>query len=290
PSSDPYVQAGLGLSALDSSASHTLGHYWQIITEVLIVIGLGFVIWNRRAQKMSTVLLAFSLASFAVLLVVLAVPVIGSAVNSYRAYSVALLFLAPCCIFGVEAIVDSASKWLRADKDTTFKLGSAVLIGVLAPYFLFQSGFIFELAEHPSNYDLLSWQDQSQRVLKYSDKETWSYMVGEPIPNESVYASKWLSGSKGPFPVYVDGLRRPDVIGYGLISPDSIRVLTAWDINHHIKRAYIYLGAADVQRNSNNVLISPQDASVQRQNSTIPALSSANRIYSSGLAEVYYST
>ena len=53
-------------------------------------------------------------------------------------------------MLGVEGIFDFASRWLRADKDTVVKLGSAVLLGVLIPYFLFQCGFIFELTEHPS--------------------------------------------------------------------------------------------------------------------------------------------
>jgi len=288
PSSDVFVQAGLGLGTSGLSVAHVLGRYWQVITEILITIGLGFVICGRKSQRMSTTFLIFSLASFFVLLIVIGVPSLGGAVNSYRVYAFVLLFLAPCCIFGVGAIVEIASRWLRADKNTAFKLGSAVLIVVLVPYFLFQSGFIFELTEHPANYDLLSWQTQSQRVLTYSDNQSWSYMAASPIPNEDVYASKWLSATMGPFPIYTDDSRRPEPIGYGLISPNSIVEFATWNVNDSLHLAYTYLGAANVQQNSIE-LKSPQGAITEQPLSTVPELTSANRIYSNGLAEVYYS-
>ena len=56
------------------SLALALNHYWQVLTEVLITLGLGFVLWRRKTQKMTTALFLLSLASFAVLLVVVGVP------------------------------------------------------------------------------------------------------------------------------------------------------------------------------------------------------------------------
>ena len=75
-----------------------------------------------------------------------------------------------------------------------------------------------------------------------------------------------------------------EVIGYGLISPNSVALLGASNVNQSLKNAYIYLGAVNVQQGT--LFISGQE----RQISTVPALTSANRIYSNGLAEVYYNT
>jgi uncharacterized membrane protein len=271
-----------------SSLALTLAHYWQVLTEVLMTLGLGFVIWRRKTQKMTTALLLLSLASFAVLLVVVGLPSLGGAINSYRAYSLALLFLAPCCVLGVGAIFDSASSWFHADKDTVAKLESAVLLGVLIPYFLFQCGFFYELIGRPSNYDFLPSQNQN-RVLEYSDRASWSYAAASPIPAEDVYACKWLSSSMGRSPVYADDLRSPELIGYGLISPNSIILLGSSNVNQSVKNAYIYLGAANVQQGT-IIIYPPHGASQERQISTVPALTTANRIYSNGLAEVYYHT
>ncbi len=281
-SSDPYVQAGLGGGVGGLPLAHVLGRVWQIATEVLIIVGFGFVIWRRETHKMSSALFLLSLASFAVLLVVVGFPSLGTAVNSYRAYSVALLFLAPYCVIGVQVISAFASIWLRADKGTVFKLQSAALIGVLIPYFLFQCGFFYELTEHQSNYAFLPSQSQNQLVLNYSDNASWSYAAAAPIPAESVYASKWLCSTMGRSPVYVDGYRSAELIGYGHISPNSVIGPTIYNVNLPLKNTYIYLAGANVQQGT--LLVTTEE----RQISTIPALTTANRIYSNGLAQVYY--
>jgi uncharacterized membrane protein len=264
-----------------------LSHYWQTAIEVLITIGLGFVIWRRKTPKMTNTLFWLSLASYAMLLVVIFLPELGGAINSYRAYSLALLFLAPCCVLGVEAIFDTASRWLHADKVTVFKLEYVVLLVVFISYFLFQCGFVNELVEHQSNYDFLPSQNQNQRVLNYSDNTTWSYAAAAPIPIESIDASKWLSSSMGRSPVYADTYRHAEVVGYGLISPNSISVLTSSNINKSAHNAYTYLGPVNVQQGT--FLLNTPQGSQQRQISILPALTTGNRIYSNGLAEIYYS-
>lgn len=268
------------------SFTHMLGHYWQVVTEILITIGLGFVIWRRKTKKMTTELLILSVASFAILLVNSGQPTL--AITSYRAYSIALLFLAPCCVIGVEAIFDFSSSRLRADKDAVVKLKSAALIGVLIPYFLFQCGFIFELTEHPSNYALLPSQNQNQRVAYY-DNTSWSYAAAGLTPTESVYASKWLSSSMGRSPVFVDLYRQAEVIGYGKISPNSIIVLGSSNLNQSAKNAYTYLGPAQVQQGTIKIMTSQSDSQTL-QISILPALTIGSQIYSNGLAKVYYNT
>jgi uncharacterized membrane protein len=280
--------AVLGGATPGLSLTHMLSHYWQLVTEILISIGLGFVIWRRKTQKMTSALFLLSLASYAVLLVVVVVPSLGGAISSYRVYSIALLFLAPCFVFGVEAIFDFASSRLRADKDTVSKLESAVLIGVLIPYFLFQCGFIFELTEHQSNYAFLPSQHQNQQV-EYYDNTSWSYAAASEIPTESVYASKWLSSSMGRSPIFADVYRSAEIVGDGLISPNSITVLGSWNVNQSAKNAYTYLGPANVQQGTIRLMTSERDSQTL-QISILPVLTTGSRIYNNGLVEVYYHT
>jgi uncharacterized membrane protein len=257
-----------------------------VAIEILITIGLGFVIWRRKTQKMTTTLLLLSLASYAVLLVIMVLPSLGNAIIPYRAFSIALLFLAPCCVFGVAAIFNFASGRLHADKSTVSKLESAAMIGVLIPYFLFQGGFIFELTEHPSNYALLPSQNQNQRV-EYFDNTSWSYAASSQVPIESVYASKWLSSFMGRSPVFGDIYRSPEVIGTGLISPDLVTVLGSLNVNQSAKNAYTYLGPANVQQGTVKIRTSQFDSQTLPI-SILPALTTGSRIYNNGLVEVYY--
>ena len=168
----PGVTAGLGGSAATATLIGALWHYWQLITEAFILAGLVSVIWRRKTPKMSPQFLLFSLASFFLLLVVVVLPSVGGAINGWRSYSIALLFLAPYCIFGLEDAVETVSGWLGANRRLILKLTSVALIVVFVPYFLFNYGFVAEIAEHPANYASLPSQNPNGRgvvVLRHSD-------------------------------------------------------------------------------------------------------------------------
>ena len=187
-----------------------------------------------------------------------------------------------------ERILSRSSFWLHADKDTVTKLEAAALIGVFVPYFLLQCGFIVELTENPSNYAFIPSPNQNQRALNYCDTVAWSSAVVAPISVESVHASQWLSRSMGRSPVYADLIRASELVGYGHISPNSIGIFQANNINRSVNSAYIYLGDANVE--SHSITLKDVQPIGVIPVSTVPALTGADRIYSNGLAEVYFHT
>ena len=278
---NPAVASSLTLSPAALSLIGSLLHYWQTITEVFILIGLVSVIWRRKTPKMSPQFLIFSLVSLLLLLVVLALPSLGSALNSWRSYSIALFFLAPCCILGVEVAVETVSGWLGANRGLVLKLTSAALIVFLVPYFLLNYGFINEVVQNPANYAFLPTQNLSGRGVDYSDNASWSYMIEAPVPTESVYASAWISGSAGHSPIYADWIRAPEMAAYGNVSPDSVIVFSNLSAQHLLSNAYVYLGPANVQHQS--IALPTGELNI----SSVPALAAANRVYNSGLVQVY---
>jgi uncharacterized membrane protein len=284
-STNPSVQAALTVSTAGLSLINSLQHYWQAITEVLILTGLVSVIWRRKTPKMSPQFFMFSLASLSLLLVIIALPSLGGVINSWRVYSIALLFLAPCYIFGIEVVVETISGWLGANRSLVLKLTSVALIVLLVPYFLLNYGFISEIAEHPTNYAFLPTQNLSGRGVEYSDNATWSYMIEGPVPTESVYAGTWISGATGQSPVYADWLTAPELAGYGNVSPNSIIVFSNATLQYISSNEYIYLGPANVQQQSIGVLSGPSTNEINI--SSVPALAAASRVYDSGLVEVY---
>jgi uncharacterized membrane protein len=283
--SDPYVVAGLGGRTVGLSLIHALGRYWQIVTEVLIMVGLASVIWQRKTSKMTLQFLVFSLASLFLLLLVVALPALGGAINSWRSYSFALFFLAPCCMLGVEFVVEAISGWLGANRRRVIQLTSAALIVLIVPYFLFSYGFIYEIAEHPANYAFLPTQNLNGRGVEYSDNATWSYLISGPVPAESIYASTWLSGSIGQSSVYADWIRAPELAAYGNISPDSVTRFSNWTAQHILSNSYIYFGPANVQRQS--IAIQVNRTNEELKISSVPEVAAASRVYDSGLVEVY---
>jgi len=283
--SDPRVAGAVGGGISSLPLTHALAYYWFIATEVLIAVGLVFMTWRRKELKTNTSFLLFSLAGFFILLCAIPLPSLAVAVTPERAFGLVLLFLAPCCVLAVQGIADVTSNRLRVNKDAALKLRHIALICVLVPYFLFNYGFIWEITEHPSNYAFFPSQTQHDRVLEYSDyaNQSWSYVVLGPVPIEGVYASRWLSNSMGQSPIYIDATHS-DVIAYGHISPDSIIKITPWALNKSLGTAYVYLGAANVQRGTVNLGMGGEESRI----SSFRALSNGNRVYSNGLAEVNY--
>ena len=285
---DAYVTTGLGGGISGLSFTHALARYWGVAVEGLLVVGLLLMIWCRKTLKINSQFLLLALSSLFLLLVLVASPAVGSIILGWRGFALALLFLAPCGIFAVEAIVDRGSSWIHANEDLAVKLKGAALIVVIVPFFLFNYNFIFEIAEHPSNFAFIPAQGQNGHVLEYSDNESWSYLVVSPVPDQSVYAAKWISGSMGPSPIYADSLRITDLIAYGHVSPDSAQLLSSSDLNHSLPaNSYVYFGAANVQQDS--LALKDANGNIFFQNiSTSPTLTAGNKIYSNGLAEFYY--
>jgi uncharacterized membrane protein len=279
---EPHAAALLGGAA--PTFLHTLFRYWLIATEVLIAIGLTLLIRRRRDMQIKAEFLWLLLATFSLVLVAIALPALAGSINANRLYGLTLLFLAPCCVFGIEAIVDTVSKWTRVNKDKVVKLKYAALLGVLIPYFLFNYGFIFEITEHPSSYAFLPSQAQAERVPEYSlTQQDWSYLVPTPMAPQNEYASTWLSGAMNQWPVYADVNSLPALTDAHV---GSATVFTPWILSHPLTSAYVFLGAANVQQG--NIIVAASSQADVQQISTYSTLTVGNKVYSNGLAEVYY--
>lgn len=286
---DPYVAAGLNLNVVSESFTQQLAHDWQILTEVLIVIGLAFVTWqHRKTSKMSSQLLLLSLASFVILLFIIALPSLSARFNTVRSYAFALLFLAPCCVFGAEAIVDFISTRLHVKVDTALKLTSAALIVVFVSFFLFSTGSISEIAERPSNYASLSSPNNIDQHILYPRNQTWSYVVSTSTPSEDVYGSKWLGDVKDRSLVYSDVYSKSELSSYGNMSPDSVPLFWPVSFNQPIHHAYVYFGFTN--QYGDLAILTNAGAIEKVRTASVRALTTgaADRIYSNGLTEAYY--
>lgn len=128
---------------------HNLGRYAYYVTEAFIIIGfLGLLLKKRRSFLNDD----FNLLVFCNMLLLSAciiVPNFAGTFNITRFYHVTLFFLAPCCVLGGIDIL----KLLSRKKVKEKYLGLIVVLVVLIPFFLFQTGFIYEVAKE-QNFSL----------------------------------------------------------------------------------------------------------------------------------------
>ncbi|MCP4608622.1 MAG: DUF2206 domain-containing protein [Planctomycetes bacterium] len=275
---DPDVQTALGAGIFDVAFWHTVGRIWQYVTQILITIGLTLSLLKWRESKFDREYLTLSTISMVILLVCIVVPYISSSLNMNRIYHLMLIFLSPFCIIGAEAII----RRYRSVFETSFlgydNVKYSFLLLILIPYFLFHTGFIFEITENSSNLSF----DGNQ---KQTDNPTaWTYLAPMAVPQTDVVACRWMGDViSTDKPVYADKNRGPQVQAY-------VPMWDPWSLRPDATPGqYIFLGkwnlwegkyiSADAEAVLSANEISLDDIS--------PPLNARNRLYNNGGSVIY---
>jgi uncharacterized membrane protein len=299
PNADPTVGL-LGTGTPAATIMHLLARYWQFATEALMAVGLIVLIRHRKTSGIDDSFFLLSLGAVFVAFVTLFVPVLGVAVGTQRDYVFVLVFLAPYCIFGAEYMVNSASRLLGAKKNSIGKLRYLVLMGIVLPYFLFNTGAIFEVTQNPSTlltYSLSEVKNSSMNVSLTTGALRWSYLEEGSVPNNDLSAVKWLSSvMENGSHVFGDPITTPSLVGYGLISPGNVLFYSNEPLTASIHNVYFFFGSENV-RQGTVVTITYQTGAngntvrevTTEQISSLPVIGAANKIYDNGGPAVYYS-
>ncbi|MDD4877342.1 MAG: DUF2206 domain-containing protein, partial [Dehalococcoidales bacterium] len=130
------IKTAVGFDFADASVAGKFFRIIQYITQLLIVIGSIWLVFNYKKYKFTAEFFAGIIASFVLLLCCVFVPGFSLIINATRFYQLALFFIAPVFIISFDAI--PKRQWL--------------LPSVMIVYFIFTSGLIFEFMK----YDNLS--------------------------------------------------------------------------------------------------------------------------------------
>lgn len=249
---DPDSSRGLYLLLRDRpSVLATIYKYFHIGIQFLISLGLLMSLFNYRRGKFESKYLFFSLYFFMLNLAAIAVSYLA-VMNPSRLYHLSLFFLAPFSVFGAVIIYKLAiSKilkmpWTYEHKKKSLRIFSIILIF----YFLFNVGFIFEIANESFTSISIS-QDNFKNLGSDDDISTFYYNY---MPEQDIFSAEWLSNrilDKDEAIVYATlghGQGKASLISYGMIPPNRLRML-----NDNTKTmeegAYIYLHYVNVIEN-----------------------------------------
>jgi uncharacterized membrane protein len=105
------VKSALGLDLLQYSWSGIAFRVVQLLTQLLIVVGFGWMLWKRNYPKdgiltyrWNSEFVAGYFVAFGLLGLCVVVPAFASLINATREYHLALFFLAPCFVIAFDAI------------------------------------------------------------------------------------------------------------------------------------------------------------------------------------------
>jgi len=259
------VLIGLGMKGA-SSIWNSISRVFAYVTEALVAIGVVGLMLKRTGIRLKNVTFIFSLAAVVLLAATLVVPGLANTLNMTRFYHILLFFLAPFCVLGLEVIVKYTPK---IDKRIAVSVG---LLLVLIPYFLFQTGFIYEVTKS----DNWSLPLSIQRMDGYRLYVQLGY-----VDDFSAYASEWLrtkvSMQRTQF--YSDLPSASTLAAYASVYGPSINVVK--NSSAAISNMTLFLGPLSIIYKT----VVTWDSSFSSDQLFL--LNDTNQVYSNGGCEIY---
>lgn len=252
-----------GLKVMNTETNTLLQHINKGINYLnQIFIMIGFIILLKPYKtKFEKEYVAFSVIQLIILFGIVTVPYFGSALNTARLYHISLIFLAPFGLIGGIIVISTIFEGVKLSwTDKSLRRSLKVLSVYFVVFFLYQTGFIFQIVDGTSGSISLNYE---MDYIRFNPQE--------------VLGAMWLKDVGSNDQMYADEYRI-----YPLSSFDWGRVNTLpADPN---KNSYIYLGTLNV--NEKKILVS---SGARRYVDSEYIIKDRNKIYSNGGAEVYYS-
>jgi uncharacterized membrane protein len=183
------VLVGLGLGQ-SPSLWNSLSRLFAYATEGLIAIGFVSLFVHRpKGSKHVESYFIFTSVAFGLLVALIAIPGLANTMNMTRFYHILLFLLAPLCVLGAQFFAN----YFKTGKIMVL---SIILIALLVPYFLFQTGFVYELTSSSPTSISLSKNRIDPLLLFYG------FGYSDVCSN---VGAKWLSSNVNlKLPIYSD--------------------------------------------------------------------------------------
>lgn len=210
---EPLIRTAVGLDFTSASTQGKGFRIFQYITQLFIVIGFIRLIFRPRKLRFTAEYFALTGVSALLLLACIFLPWFSYSLNVTRLYHIALFLLAPLCILGGEAIwLGLSSLWhkirrvVRGFSEARAEDNQAYLrfltLVILIPYFLFTSGFVFEVTgqevtdkpDTPYSIALSSYRVDVGGVFNWQDGAGADWLAQTLGGEHTVYADwhGWL--------------------------------------------------------------------------------------------------
>jgi len=292
-SRDELIQTALGLDFSQASLQGKGFRIFQFITQLFLIAGCLRLLFRPKDLRFTAEYIALSLTSALLILACIFLPGFADLLNPTRMYHIALITLAPFCILGGEAIwLGISSIWHRLryavhkavaenaeDNQAYLKF---VTLGVLIPYFLFTSGFIYEVTgqevtdkvDAPYSIALSSYRLDLAGVFYWQDGAAAQWLAQKATGEAKVYtdnhAYKLLELQDFPGQIVSlprDGSKLPE---------DGYIYFTSWNLSKG-ELTLTMLGKAGLR----------QHISFDDIPGLTKAIDSQNRIYNNGGAQIF---
>lgn len=269
-SREPTILRALGLEKPET-IWNMASRVFFYLTELLIALGFLGLVTKKVDVKLEKEHFFLTIVAMLFLGLVIIMPGMSRTLNATRFYHILLLILAPLCVLGSEFLTKLMFKQQR-------HIAITLLFIVLVPYFLFQSGFVYELVNNES-YAPLSLHRMDPYRLYF-----WAGFADD----QSVYGVKWLSINVDfkQKHVYADlSSIRHLLRTYGLIADRYVTPVA--NTTRISKGQIVYLNSLNTLHNITVTGALAAGHIYTPPTSEISFLENMNKIYTSGGAEIF---
>ncbi len=264
------VLSGLGAGTATVSIGHQIGRIFFYIAELFIVVGVVQML-HKKEYAGSEEYAIVSVLNLGILLMAVIIPNFARYFRMERFYGVSILLLAPFFVLGGQTVFQLISRRRRP------ALALNLILIVLIPFFLFETGFIYEVTGDTS-YSL---------PLSAYRTDSYDHLI---VHKQEIYGVEWLSTYVQSELIYCDYFSGFHVLtSYGLLTAENIRLFSnsteSADSNSHT-----YLRWENIVKNK-MVGEGLDGAPVPMNTSDISFwLDEQNMIYSNGGCEILIGT
>lgn len=279
---EPLTQTALGLDFAWASTGGKVWRIFQCLVELCLIIGFFRLIFRPAALgKLKAEYISLTIVSALILLGIYILPTTGYGMGSVRIFGITLLFMSPLFLFGGELIgygIVKLGGLFRSRFVSLKSLSSSpaplrfLVLAIMIPYFIFNSGAIFELSKSQTTYFI---------NMPYSIAlSSYRLDLSTVFTEQDVVAANWLSViSNHPLHADAHGCQLfytyNETLNSGEIASSNCIYLRTWNTRNKVWT----VGTAYAARRS--ISFDSEDISWLKQ-----ALENGDKIYDNGGAQI----
>jgi len=281
---DRNVMMALGMAKPEvSSFGREVYRGLQFITQFFIIIGFFKIIINREFTKLKAEYFYLIVASL-IILFLSTLPYSAKFLNMTRIYHIALVALSPMFIVGGIFVIEKAMKIINIKNYLKQNhVISILVLGIMIPYFLFNTGFVYEITNDvPTSIPLGMERMKNDNITKVDFYNSY-------IPEQDVYSASWFSQNKDENKsIYSDRDSKLHVLNsYGMTPQfkiySSFKESKNYEHDLSLGNYYIYFNMFNVHH---NMFV---DSNGYKFKTSIfsPIFNKSSKVYSNGYGEIY---
>lgn len=260
---------------------HSIGTILFDATAFFILIGLITLIAKRKKERFNLEYPILAFLNMAPLLMSIIIPNFSSILYTERLYQITLLFLSPLFILGGRTFFENIFKILplKKEKKREESYSSILILTVLVMFFLFQTGFVYEISGDPvpTSIFLSTYKIDYYSIGMLHENDVWG----------AIWSSKYADVEHNH--IYSDVAAKYFVLTSSMIGHNYVEVLS--NTTQFASGSYIYLSRYNT---INHILLYDMRNinKIQYNISELPIFNSTtflnNKIYSNSACEIYY--